>query len=199
MNFRNNKTISPIFGLSVTSNLRNYLEDVQNGTNKALIQSIRKAYKAKNLDDMKIEMEKLPCIGNVFNQNVSYLDWNNLQIIQIEILDIKKSPANSLYLDRHTMIEHRNVLDNGNIVWFYYKAPKNCHREAIDTLVQYLKEGYEIHNINLGKIKNYEYKLEVGYDPSIYLNENAECFNYKYWKKKFESKKIKAALTKERY
>lgn len=64
MNFRNFKTISPISG-SMSTSLNKYIEDVKNGTNKVLVKSIRKANKAKDLNQMKMEMDKLPLFGKI--------------------------------------------------------------------------------------------------------------------------------------
>lgn len=192
MNLRYMKTISPISG-SGRNSITKYIEDVKNGTNKVLVKSIRKANKAKDLNQMKIEMDKLPLIGYGYQSNVSHLDWNDQKIIQIEILDVYGDPQNSMCIDRHTMIEHRNVLDNGNILWFYYTGPKYSHNDAIDTLVLYIKEWNKNCKINLGKIKDPQYQFEIGYDPRIYTNTSAEAFNFKYWKKKFESIEQKVA------
>lgn len=191
MNFRNFKTISPISG-SMSTSLNKYIEDVKNGTNKVLVKSIRKANKAKDLNQMKMEMDKLPLIGKNYDLMSTrfYFNWRAEYIFQIEILDIECGSNTSMQMDRHTMIQHRNVLDNGYILWFYYTGPKNnykAHNEAIDTLVQYIEDETEI-KIDSEKYKDSEYLFEIGYDPNIYTNIHAEAFNFKYWKKKYESR-----------
>jgi len=196
MNFRNFKTISPISG-SMSTSLNKYIEDVKNGTNKVLVKSIRKANKAKDLNQMKMEMDKLPLFGKNYDLMSTrfYFNWRSEHIIQIEILDIECGSYTSMQMDRHTMIQHRNVLDNGYILWFYYTGPKNtyiAHNEAIDTLVQYIEDETEI-KIDSEKYKDSEYLFEIGYDPNIYTNIHAEAFNFKYWKKKYESRKQKVA------
>ena len=52
MSIKNNKTISPIFGMGI-SPIMKYLEVVKNGTNKALVESIRKANKRSMVKNKK--------------------------------------------------------------------------------------------------------------------------------------------------
>ncbi len=175
-----------------------YVKAIKEGENKEVVKSIRNAFKAKDYDLMELEMEKLPTIGKkeaiedsqLFAYPEFHLDLERYNLVQIEIPDAGRKVVYSLQSDKHTMIEHRNILDDGYILWFYFEGPAYHRSDAIDTLAMYLEEQYDL-KLNLDKYKNPEdHQLEIGFDPRIYTNEHAAAFNFKYLKKKYESRKL---------
>lgn len=193
MNLRYIKTISPISGSGRTS-LTKYVEDVKNGTNKVRLKLIKKVYQVKDKNQKKKEIAKIAQMGKRNKQsNISANKWDYQRTIQFNILDADEELANSIRMDRHTMILRRNLLDSSIALWFCFKGSKNSHDKVIETYNQYIEKWNKDIKLNVEKVEEPKDQYNLDYDTDIYTNLQAKRFNYKYWKKKFESRKQKVA------